>query len=111
MDDSKKRLVSILCLTGVVLGCGGYYAVGRDSISGDDHMKVVTPRSPRIVSIEMPAIDDRPRPPRQRVNDATAVEGKRRIQNPRIDRSKNDRRGKKHRKPVRVKKKPDTPMG
>ena len=111
MDDSKKRLVSSLCLTGVGLGCGGYYAVGRDSISGDDHMKAATARSPHIVPIEMPSIDNRTRPPRRPVNEATAAEGKRRMHDPRIDPSKNDRRGKKHRKPGRVKKKPDTPMG
>lgn len=31
MDDAKKRLVSVFCLTAVVLGCGGYFAFSRDS--------------------------------------------------------------------------------
>ena len=103
MDDSKKRLGSILCLTGVVLGCGGYYAFSGES-TGD----AARPALPHVAPGEVPVPKPTARPIRQPSKSDPDIDNGVRRPRPRVTPPKNVRpirRG----KPIKTRKIPITP--
>lgn len=111
MDDSRKRWMLILCLTGAVLGCGGYYVFSGETEGGPSRTKNAVSASPRVVSAKIPAPNPKIRPVRRHVQGKPAVAsgGRRFIK--RGGTRPNDGRRINRRKPIRVRKKPVVPVG
>lgn len=112
MDESKKRLVSVLCPTLFALGCAGYFTFSRDTGAQPDRAPDGDVNERRTRDLVEPDAPERPRirpdrtPPKPR---PTVGNGKREREPRRNPR--NPRRDGGRRKPVRIVKTEQRPAG